>query len=117
MYEKIKKAVEAFDKICHDNNRFGAGDSEPNTVFRLALRRAWLGDEWKIPDDATGWQIFDVKGCEKLAKRMTTAAIKAVNLVESASKKPTAEINAYLSGRCGYLRWDDQAIEGHGLMD
>ena len=79
----IKKEVETMDFIMASFSKFGAEDSEPDSVYHSLLADAVNGAEVKVPRTAREWELFSgMEHVERVARAMASHTQYVVNLIQ-----------------------------------
>lgn len=101
LFDQIKAAMQAFEKLQRSYAKYGAGDTEPDGEFHDIVARAFKGKPVSTDLSAGEWQLYsDERGVGLAASNMNRAAAKVVALI---GKVPTAEraaVGKYLAGIC-----------------
>ena len=70
-YQEIKDAVKSFEACQKEYLKFGAWDTEPDSVFQWAITDAWVKGENTIKHDPNYWQLFtSTMNCNKAGKEL-----------------------------------------------
>ena len=81
--EKVKTEVETMDFIMNSFAKFGASDTEPDSVYHSLLADAVNGAEVNVPRTAREWELFcNMEHVEQVARAMASHAEHVVNLIQ-----------------------------------
>jgi hypothetical protein len=88
----IKAYIADFEKCCKKHKKYGAGDTEPDTVFQILIDRASRGMQPEIPRTPGGWELLHGSDpdCSRAAGELHNAAWNVVDAIETC---PVREIN------------------------
>lgn len=82
--EDLKRAIKEFEQAQLQYVDFGASDTEPDAVFQWVLVKHYRGEDYRLPADATDWELYSgMKGVNKAAKDLTK---KLKNCIETIDK-------------------------------
>jgi hypothetical protein len=101
--DEIQKAISEFEKIQTKYAKFGATDTEPDSVFQQLLVRAFKGKKPTVPTDAQKWELYNKVGAPIAAKAMTIAARKVLDLIESHTD--SLALQTELKNYCWRITW------------
>ena len=105
-YQEIKDAVKKFEACQKKYLKFGAWDTEPDSVFQWAIADAWAKGENTIKHDPNYWQLFTCSmNCNKAGKELGKAANKVVQLILSTERKDSRMIGNWLQDYCWRTSW------------
>lgn len=97
--EQFKKNVKSWQDLSWKLHKFGASDTEPNTVFQWCLHKASEGEDFKMPKTARDWQLYTgMKGVGLAAANLTKSlklCLDSLGKVTMAEKK---ELREFLDG-------------------
>lgn len=104
--ERIKAHIAAFEECCKKHRRFGARDTEPDTVFQILLSRASRGVQPEIPRTPTGWELLykEDPDCLRAAGEMHYAAWHVVEEIESCPVREINELRDLIDDYCWRVR-------------
>jgi len=88
----IKSYIAVFEKCCAKHKKYGASDTEPDTVFQVLINRASRGMQPEVPRTPSGWELLHGSdpGCGRAAMALHHAACNVVDAIETC---PVREIN------------------------
>lgn len=88
----IKSYIADFEKCRTKHKKYGAGDTEPDTVFQVLIDRASRGMQPEVPRTPSGWELLHGSdpGCGRAAMALHHAACNVVDAIEAC---PVREIN------------------------
>ena len=99
----IKSEVETMDYIMCSFAKFGASDTEPDSVYHSLLADAVNDAEVNVPRTAREWELFSgMEHVEQVARTMASHAEYVVNLIQEylASGEQVSKLQDYLRGYC-----------------
>ena len=81
--EKVKTEVETMDFIQTSFSKFGATDTEPDSVYHSLLADAVNGADVEVPRTAREWELFtEQEHAERVAGTMASHTQHVVNLIQ-----------------------------------
>lgn len=99
--EQVRLAVQEFEAVQQKYADYGAWDTEPDGVFQVLLKRAFVKGECKVPTSGSAWQLYTSSmNCSEAGSALGAAAKRAVDLVMRAPLSERAELQRYLKGYC-----------------
>lgn len=97
----VKAAIKNFEAVQAKYRRFGATDTEPDSVFQGLLWHALHGPALAVPQTAEGWQLYsNSMDCDEAAAALAVAAAVAVQAIGACSIKDSEEVEDYLDQYC-----------------
>ena len=81
-FETIRTEVETMDFIMHGFSKFGAEDTEPDSVYHSLLADAVNGAEVEVPRTASGWELYTMQDSNLAARAMASHTKYVVNLIQ-----------------------------------
>ena len=97
----ITRSIAKFEAVQDKYSSFGAYDTEPNYMFRHALRKHFSGLEVKFgnpagKDGEDFWQIYtSMAGWRKANRAMTSACKRVLKAMDKATMKQIREVADY----------------------
>jgi hypothetical protein len=81
-FETIKTEVETMDFIQTSFSKFGATDTEPDSVYHSLLADAVNGADVEVPRTAIEWELYSQEHAERVAGTMASHTQHVVNLIQ-----------------------------------
>lgn len=101
LFDQIKQAMEAFEKLQRSYSKYGAGDTEPDGEFHHIVACAYKGKPVSTDLTAGEWQLYsDMRGAGLAASNMSRAAAKVAALIGKVTTAERAAVGKYLAGIC-----------------
>ena len=100
--EKMRKAFSEFEKIQNRFAKYGATDTEPDSIMQLVVAKhlGLRAGEKKFPTSAEGWELYsDMDGAGAAAHSLTEGAKSLVTKIQPLYEKSGLVRNEIL----GYL--------------
>ena len=105
--DKFKEDVKKWEALSNKFAKFGASDTEPDTVFQWCLKDKADGADVKIPQTARDWQLFTgMQGVGLVASHLTKALVRCLDSLGKVTVTEYKELREFLNGylwRCGGL--------------
>jgi len=99
--EQVREAVKEFESVQQKYADFGAWDTEPDGVFQVLLKRAFVKGECKVPRSSSAWQLYTSSmDCTEAGEALGDACQRVVDLVVRTPLSERAELKRYLKGYC-----------------
>ena len=99
--ERVAEAVEAFEAVQQQYDDYGAWDTEPDGVFQVLLKRAFVRGSCKVPRTGSAWQLYTASmNCTEAGMALGRAAQVVVDLIVQAPLRERRELGSYLKGYC-----------------
>ena len=99
--EQVRLAVKKFEQAQEDCRRYGARDTEPDSIFQVFLSRAANGLRPATPAGVVGWELYgSMNGSASAAARLTAAAESVRRAVESCPVGDHANLMLYVNAYC-----------------
>jgi len=101
---KIKQEIAKFEKLQTRYKHNGAGDTEPDGVFQVALARALDGERKIPPPTADAWQLYNGthEGVDSnvAGTSLSGQTEKVVDLILSTKLADLPEVKTFLAQYC-----------------
>ena len=105
MLDEIKTEIKKFEELQVEYREFGAGDTEPDSVFQHCLMRALTGASNKtIPTSAAEWELFKHTGVGAAMKRIVSKTRVICNMILKTTLAEQREVAEYLTDYCWRVR-------------
>jgi len=105
MLDEIKQEVTKFEALQVEYREFGAGDTEPDSVFQHCLMRALRGgSNSAIPTSAAEWELFKHTGEGEAVKRIVSKTRVICSLILRTTLAEQEEVRTYLKAYCWPVR-------------
>jgi hypothetical protein len=99
--ERVKTAIDHFEKVRREHADTGACDSEPDAVWQSLLTHAIAGDAPTPPRNGEGWELFvSSMDCSQAAQNLFDAALKAIQEIESCPIRDIGAVREYIQSYC-----------------
>ena len=96
----LKKLVAQFEASQLKYSKYGAYDTEPDTVFQNVMIDALSKPNVKIPTGPEKWQLYTVIGCEDAARAMHDKAKEIAEYIGHTPVYEAGEFTEYLHDYC-----------------
>jgi hypothetical protein len=103
--KRIKAYIAAFEKCRTKHKKYGASDTEPDTLFQILIDRASRGMQPESPRTPSGWELLHgaQPGCGRAAIALHNAAWNVVDAIEDCPVREINELRELLRDYCWRL--------------
>jgi len=99
--ERVREAVKCFESVQQKYDAYGAWDTEPDGVFQVLLKRAFVKGECKVPYTGSAWQLYTSSmNCSEAGSALGDACQRVVDLIVRVPLSERAELQRFLKGYC-----------------
>lgn len=103
--QTIRLLIADFEACCSKHKKYGANDTEPDTVFQILIDRASRGEQPEIPRRPSGWELLyrDDPDCGRAAVELHNAAWSVVEAIEACPVRDMNTLRETLKDYCWRL--------------
>lgn len=95
--DKFKDDVKKWEALSNKFAKFGASDTEPDSVFQRCLRNKVNGVDVKVPRSARDWQLYySMQGVGLAASHLTKALVRCLDSFEQITVSEQNELREWL---------------------
>lgn len=99
MSHPVTDAMRKMELLQLKHSKYGAQDTEPDWEWQGVIADHFAGRDYRIPETASEWQLFDgMKGVKAAAKEMTAQLKRCLKAIDKAPHKGLVDtINSSLT--------------------